>query len=117
MRAATRNPLLRLKHIRDELNWVIPAYSDWDFERFDRDIAAQRAVAHALLIISEAAKSLPEDLRQRYPEIEWRAVMTIGNFLRHDYDEVVPRTLWRTVTKSLHELAPMIDRMIEDQDG
>jgi uncharacterized protein with HEPN domain len=112
----TRNPRVRLSHIRDELAWVIPAYLDWTYERFLADIAAQRAVAHALLIVSEAAKALPVELRAQYPQVPWHAVTTIGNFLRHDYDEVVPQTLWRTLTKSLPELEPVIARMIADLD-
>lgn len=68
--AATRSPLLRLKHIRDELDWVIPRFAGTDFETFVSDIANVRAVERSILIISEAAKSLPGELTDKYPEIE-----------------------------------------------
>lgn len=112
--AATKSPLVRLMHIRDELDWVIPRVAAAEFETFVSDIANVRAVERAILIISEAAKSLPGELTDRYPEIEWHAVRGIGNLLRHEYELVDPKVLWRTVTVSMPTLAGAIDRMIAE---
>jgi uncharacterized protein with HEPN domain len=45
-------------------------------------------VTRCLEIISEAARRLPSALRDRHPELPWRAIMGIGNVYRHDYDDV-----------------------------
>jgi uncharacterized protein with HEPN domain len=45
-------------------------------------------------MISEASRRLPDQLKDRYPEIPWKKVAGIGNVLRHDYENVVPDALW-----------------------
>ena len=73
-----------------------------------------RTTERAILIIAEAAKALPVELTANNPEIDWDAIRGIGNILRHEYERVETAVLWRVVTESLPELAPVIDRMIHD---
>jgi uncharacterized protein with HEPN domain len=83
-------------------------------DAFLDDYVLRRAAERALLIISEAAKALPNSLTDRYPEIAWRGVRGLGDVLRHDYERVDPDTLWEILTEKLPELAPVIARMIDD---
>ena len=53
----------------------------------------------------------------RYPEIEWHAIRGIGNILRHEYERVETEVLWQVVTRSLPQLAPVIERMIGELKG
>ena len=74
----------------------------------------QRGSERALLIISEAAKAIPVELLRRYPEIDWRGVVQLGNVLRHEYPTVDSMVVWEIVTRKLPELGPIVDRMIRD---
>jgi uncharacterized protein with HEPN domain len=111
---ATQNPLVRLQHIRDEIDAITPLLRGVDHDRYIGDYLLRRAGERALLIISEAAKSLPKDLLQRYPEVDWSEVIGLGNVLRHGYHAVDDDTIWEILTTNLSELSPVIDRMIED---
>lgn len=73
-----------------------------------------RARERALLIISEAAKSLPSRLTARYPEVDWRAVCGLGDVPRHDYNRIDPDVIWEILVGKRPELAPVIERMIRD---
>jgi len=55
-------------------------------------------------IISEASRSLPDDLKDRNPSIPWRKVAGIGNVIRHDYERVAPDVLWKLALDDLPEL-------------
>ena len=46
------------------------------------------AVIRALEVISEASRSLPDDLKARHPQVDWRAVADAGNAYRHGYDSL-----------------------------
>jgi uncharacterized protein with HEPN domain len=61
----------------------------------------QRAVEHGRVIISEAAKTLPLDLKDNASDIAWRKIETMGNFLRHEYREVDPELIWSIVQDNL----------------
>jgi uncharacterized protein with HEPN domain len=112
--AASKNPLGRLGHIRDEIEGITVALRDTNRDAFIENYVLRRAAERALLIISEAAKALPRDLTDRYPEIDWRGVRGLGDVLRHDYERVDPDTLWEILAEKLPELAPVVARMLDD---
>jgi uncharacterized protein with HEPN domain len=112
--AATKNPLARLSHMRDEIDGITSALRGVERDAFVESYLLRRAAERALLIISEAAKALPNDLTDRYPAIDWRGVRGLGDVLRHDYERVDAETLWEILTGKLTELAPVIERMIDD---
>jgi uncharacterized protein with HEPN domain len=112
--AATRNPLFRLHHIRDEINDITAALQGIDQASFKENYILLRAAERALLIISEAAKALPEDVLRRHPEIDWLGILRLGNVLRHEYHMVDPDTLWEILTSKLPELAPVVAELIRE---
>lgn len=114
---ASKNPLFRLYHIRDEINAILGAMSNVDRPAFIEDYVLRRAAERALLIISETAKSLPTEPRLAYPQIDWAGVVGLGNILRHEYQSVDADTLFEIVVHKLPERSPVIDRMILDQGG
>jgi uncharacterized protein with HEPN domain len=75
---------------------------------FKTDRRAFYAATRALEITSEAARRLAPSVRERHPELPWRAIMGVGNVLRHNYDDVAEEQVWRTVLEDL----PDLDRAI-----
>ena len=43
------------------------------------------AVARNFEIIGEAAKNVPKDVQDRYPEIPWRKMYGLRNLITHEY--------------------------------
>jgi uncharacterized protein with HEPN domain len=78
-------------------------------EAFEADRRTFYAVTRCLEIISEASRRLPAALRDRHPELPWRAIMGIGNVYRHDYDNVAEDQVWRTVHHSLPLLLSVVE--------
>lgn len=115
--APSKNPLVRLRHIRDEIDAISTATQGYDRERFLSNYMVRRATERALLIVSEAVKALPRDLLARYPGVAWGEVANLGNVLRHEYHMVDDETVWEILSRDLMELSPVIDRMIDDTTG
>ncbi len=112
--AASRNPLVRLAHIRDEIDELTKAVGGTTFEEFSGSYVQRRMTEHAVLIISEAVKALSPTFTDQYAGVDWRAVRDIGNLLRHDYFVVDTRVLWRVITERLPELKLVVEQMIAD---
>lgn len=74
------------------------------FDDFARDLKTQRAVTRELEIIGEAAKRLSEEFKKARPQIPWREVTDMRNFLIHDYLAVDPQEVWNAGTKGVKEL-------------
>ena len=77
-------------------------------ETFEADQLLVYAVTRALEIVSEASRRLPQDLRERRPELPWRAIMGAGNVYRHNYDDLESELVWDTVQRELEPLLTVI---------
>jgi uncharacterized protein with HEPN domain len=75
---------IRLQEILDEIAGIHSLTKDLTFEQFDRSWSTLRATQHALLIIGEAVKNLPPELKARKPEIPWERIRVLGNLFRHE---------------------------------
>jgi uncharacterized protein with HEPN domain len=78
-------------------------------DEFERDVLRLYAVTRCLEIISEASRRLPDDLKTRHPEVQWREIAGAGNIYRHNYENVAPRLVWETVKSGLTPLKIAID--------
>jgi uncharacterized protein with HEPN domain len=80
------------------------------FESFLEDLMPLYAVIRCLEIISEASRRLSDDLKARHPHTPWREMAAAGNVYRHDYEEVLPRRVWKTLQEELPPLRAVIER-------
>lgn len=85
-----------------------------DYAAFADDEKSAYAVVRALEIIGEAAKRIPQDVRNQNPAIPWRAMAGIRDKLIHDYTSVNLEVVWQTVIEDLPGLALQLDQLIRD---
>jgi uncharacterized protein with HEPN domain len=83
--------------IRDNGELAREFVAGLSFEEFERDRRTFFAATRALEIISEAARRLPSELRERHSHLPWRAIMGVGNVYRHNYETVAEEQIWRTI--------------------
>lgn len=58
----------------------------------------QRRIARSLVVdLSAAADRLPDSFRQARPEIDWRGIRAVRNFIAHDYDGTDEEVLWQAI--------------------
>ena len=83
-----------------------------DYEGFFKDDKAMYAVIRALEIIGEAARQIPEDVREANSEIPWREISGIRNKLTHEYFGVNTKVVWRTVQEDLPIIITALQKML-----
>jgi uncharacterized protein with HEPN domain len=69
------SPLEYLRHILDETNYLTFQASGLTKQEFMEDDTLKRAFVRSIEIIGEAAKKVPAEITQRYPDVEWRAII------------------------------------------
>jgi uncharacterized protein with HEPN domain len=75
-------------------------------ESFAADDCTLDAVAYNLQVIGEAVKNIPNELRDRYPQIEWRKIAGLRDILAHAYFSIDDEIIWdivQTKLTGLHE--------------
>jgi uncharacterized protein with HEPN domain len=115
--AASKNPLVRLLHILDEIEGVAVAVRGLSFEQYRESYVHRRAIERAVQIVSEATKSVPQDILSRHSDVPWKSMISIGNILRHEYQQLDDKVLWEIATVHLPALDPIVRRMIEQLES
>jgi uncharacterized protein with HEPN domain len=100
----SKNPAQRLTDILDGIQAIREFTAGMTFQEFVHDRKTVYAVTRALEIISEASRRLPEELKNRHPEVDWVGAAAAGNVYRHEYEAVDDALLWHTVQ---HDLTPL----------
>jgi uncharacterized protein with HEPN domain len=72
----------------------ISEISELGRDAWDKNRVRQLAVERLLEIIGEAANSLSEEFRARYPGIPWRDIIGLRNVRAHHYHRVDPGQVW-----------------------
>ena len=62
------------------------------------------AVLYNLVVIGEAVAARPEELREARPEVPWRDVVDMRNFLAHQYFRVITGVVRDTIDAPLEQL-------------
>ena len=84
-------------------------------ESFILDKKTQYAVIRALQILAESTQRLSPELKEKYPEVDWRGIAGFRNVLVHDYFGINPVRIWEIVKEDLPILKRTIEFMLETE--
>lgn len=69
---------------------------------------------YKLISIGEAMKSVSESFQNQYPDIDWKKIVGIRNVLTHDYYEMNPGIVYKTIKNDLPNLKIKVEKIIID---
>lgn len=85
---------------------------------FHDDVRAQWAAEMGLIRIGEAVAKIPEPVRERFADQPWRQIIGMRNFAAHQYDDLDPGRVWRTLVRDVPRLrAYLTDTVIPELDA
>lgn len=83
-----------------------------NLEEFTADTRTQWAVEMGLIRIGEGVNRIPEAVLSRFDAQPWRQIVAMRNFAAHQYDDLDPRRVWRTVTVDVPALRTYLDDVV-----
>ncbi|MGE5352137.1 MAG: DUF86 domain-containing protein [Acidobacteriota bacterium] len=111
-----RNDNEWLKDILDEIA-LIEKYSVKGEIVFQKDELIQTWMIHHLQTIGEAASKLSENLKQKYSSTPWRDIISMRNFIVHQYFGVDLEEIWNTVISDVPVLKNSINQILKETDN
>ena len=82
------------------------------FIRFKRDYKTVDAVIRNFEIIGEAAKNIPVEIKDNYPEVPWAEMYLLRNKVSHEYFGIDYEIIWDVALNYLPENQKQIEYIL-----
>lgn len=106
-----------VEDILDAMDKAEIAVTGVEFSRFTDDFIINFAVARALEIVGEAAKRIPQEVREAYPAVPWREMAGMRDRIVHGYDNVNLQIMWDVVKQDIPRIKPYLRQIQNDYEG
>ena len=113
----SRSSLEYLRHILDETIYLSHQTSGLSKKEFLQDETLRRAFVRSIEIIGEATKQVPEDIRKKYPHIQWRAMAGMRDRLIHGYFGIDYDIVWDVVINKVPDLQQNIEEILQNEES
>ena len=108
----SRDPRLYLEDMRDCCRKVLRYTEAMKLEQLIADERTFDAVMRNLEITGEAARHVPAEIRDRYPEVEWRSIAGFRDVAIHAYPTIDEEIVWDIVKRKVPGLLQQVERIL-----
>jgi len=109
----SRDESLYLADIQAACEKVARFTKGMTYKEFVNDDLRFDAVLRNLEIIGEAAKSISEHTRKKYPDVKWRKIAGFRDIVIHEYFGVNDETVWDIVAHEIPSLLATVSMMLK----
>lgn len=107
-----KNDVTYLQHMLEWSHTAMTSCEGMSVADIREDLPAQSVLIRALQTIGDAANNISSELRSRYPEVPWRSMIDMRNFLVHAYWDIDTSIVWITATEKVPELVPQLEAIL-----
>ena len=103
-----KNPQIYIQHILESIDKIEKYVAEINEKNFSGNFLVIDAVVRNFTIIGEASKNIPDNIKDKYLNADWKGMAGFRNRIVHAYFEISTRIVWHIVK---NELPPLKERM------
>jgi uncharacterized protein with HEPN domain len=109
-----RDPCLFFGDILEAIERIEEYTANYEFEDFVRDRKTVDAVLRNLEVMGEAARYVPEEIKERHADVPWKRIIGLRNVVIHHYFGVDLNIVWTIVRLQLPDLKKSVEKIVEE---
>ncbi|MFC1595880.1 DUF86 domain-containing protein [Candidatus Margulisiibacteriota bacterium] len=109
-----KNDVLYVRHILEAISKIDRYLNNISYTDLVEDDMRLDAVVRELEIIGEATAQLSVNFQQTYPEIPYKDIKGMRNFLIHEYFGVNTKIVWDTCKTDIFKLKDSLSSALKD---
>ena len=86
-------------------------------ETFESSAMPADAVVTKLMVIGESTRHVPQEVKDRHPDVPWRKMQALRNVIVHEYERLDLGIVWGIVQDDLPPLVPLLERILDEEPG
>jgi len=104
---------LFVEDILESIELVQTYVKGMSFEDFKNDRKTIDAVVRNFEIIGEASKFIPEEIKKKYQNIDWKGIIGLRNRIAHEYFDISLIIVWHIITEELPAIKEHMNKLLE----
>jgi uncharacterized protein with HEPN domain len=112
----SRDYRLYMDDIQASTSKILQYTRGMDFASFTQDAKTFDAVVLNLQIIGEAVKNIPDSIKAKYPQVDWRRIAGLRDVIAHGYFGLNEHLLWDIIQNRVPQLAGQIQEILAQGD-
>lgn len=110
-----RSHLLYLEDILESAGNIQNYADSFTFDELIKDKMRIDAIVRNFEIIGEAAGKIHQEIKNKYPIVEWRKISDFRNVLAHEYFGIKYKIMWDMIKNKLPDLKIAIQSILEKE--
>jgi len=112
-----KDPKIFLEHILQCIELIEEYVAGITKKQFLESVQLQDSIIRRIEIMGEAVKNIPKQVKDRYPDIDWKEIAGMRDILIHEYFGVDLRLTWKVATKDVCRLKKRIMKIKKDLEN
>lgn len=75
------------------------------------------AVIRNFEVIGEAVKKIPEEIKKKYADVEWKEAAGFRDVLIHDYFAIDKEAVWDTIRNNIPSFKRGVVKVLKSESG